>query len=88
MFPLLDTLVGWLEFKMAVPPVKESSKSEGIRFPEPELSVKTGSLNVTATVLLVWEYVLEVITGYKSKFSVISSVLPMVVKLHPVTVPA
>ena len=87
MLPLLDTLVGWLEFKIAVPPVKESSKSDGIRFPEPEFSVKTGSLKVTATVLFVWEYVLEIITGYKSKLRVISSVLPMVEKLHPVTVP-
>ena len=53
MLPLLDKLVGWFEFKTAVPPVSESSKSDGIRFPEPEFSVKTGSLNVTATVLLV-----------------------------------
>ena len=50
MFPLLVTLVGSFEFKIAVPPVKESSKSD-VMVPEPEFSVKTGSLNVTSTVL-------------------------------------
>ena len=65
----------------------DNSKSEGIKVPFPELSVNTGLLKVTAIVLSFSEKVVEMIKGCWFKLKVNSSVLPMVEKSQPVTVP-
>ena len=52
MFPLDEIEVGVAEAKVAFPPESARLKSDASKLPLPPVVLKTGSLNVTAIVLL------------------------------------